>query len=374
MRSRTFAVSVVTAVALAGCGVEAGVDEQSVASTVAAARVVHPENPGQKKFLTVMSRNVYLGADIFAPFGAPDPLAAAAQVWAEIQASDFGSRADALAAEIVATSPDVVGLQEMYRFVVSLPDGTPVQELDFLALLLESLDELAPGRYRAAAAQPQTELTIPFPALGVEIQMLDRDVILADADVEVLDTSGGSFAARLSAPLTEELTVTVLRGWVAAEIRKERVETTFVNTHLEVREFGPIQGLQALELAQEFALSSPLVLVGDLNSDPRDPPAPLPEPPGGFVPSPYATLASFLDDAWVDAGAGAGFTCCFDADLAPPSQPLSERIDHVLFQADARTMDVERVGLEPVVEFPEGDRWPSDHAGVVATLRFDVRN
>lgn len=370
--NRIFAVSlIVGAGALAGCGSEPGaIADQSSAAVVSAA-AVHPENPGQKKFLTVMTRNVYLGADVFAPFQSEDPLGTAAQVWADIQASDFPSRAAAIADEIVEASPDVVGLQEMYRFVVTPldPSQPGAQELDFVALLLEQLEQRAPGRYRLAASQAETDLVIPFPSLGVQIRMIDHDVILADSDVAVGATSGASYAPRLEVSLGG-LAVTALRGWVSAEIAKERVETTFVNTHLEVREFGPLQGLQAIELAQRFASARPLVLVGDLNSDPRDPPAPFPSYPGGLVPSPYTTLTSFLQDAWAVAGRGDGFTCCFDADITPPSRPLSERIDFALFAADAKVMDVTRVGLDPVAFL---DGWPSDHAGVVATLRFDAK-
>jgi hypothetical protein len=94
---------------------------------------------------------------------------------------------------------------------------TPVvQDLDFVALFLARLEARAPGRYRLAASQQQTDLTIPFPSLQVQIRVMDRDVILVDADVEVSATSGGTFEARLVTSLAG-IPVQALRGWVAAD-------------------------------------------------------------------------------------------------------------------------------------------------------------
>jgi hypothetical protein len=128
--SRLFALSFAVGVgALAGCGEGTGAAQSSAAISATA---VHPENPGRKKFLTAMTRNLYIGADLFAPFQSEDPLGAAEQVWAEILASSFAARAGAIADEIVGASPDVVGLQEVYRFIVTpLGAAEPVlQDLD----------------------------------------------------------------------------------------------------------------------------------------------------------------------------------------------------------------------------------------------------
>jgi endonuclease/exonuclease/phosphatase family metal-dependent hydrolase len=372
---RLFALSFAVGVgALAGCGEGTGAAQSSAAISATA---VHPENPGRKKFLTAMTRNLYIGADLFAPFQSEDPLGAAEQVWAEILASNFAARAGAIADEIVGASPDVVGLQEVYRFIVTpLGAAEPVlQDLDYLALLMGELEAIAPGRYRVAASQDETNLPIPFPdlipGLPVQIRIIDRDVILADADVEVGATDGGNFTARFETQLAD-IDVVQLRGWVKATVRKERVETTFVNTHLEVKEFGPLQALQAIELAGLFGSVRPIVVVGDTNSDPEDPPIPFTPAPGApqvLLPTPYTTLSSLFTDAWTNVGDGSGLTCCFDADIAPPSRDLFERVDLVLVGADATSKAAWRVGLEPLEDL--GNRWPSDHAGVAAILRFN---
>jgi hypothetical protein len=74
---------------------------------------------------------------------------------------------------------------------------------------------------------------------------------------------------------------------------------------------------------------------------------------GGFV------------DAWSD---GIGLTCCHAVDLHDPSPTLTKRIDLVLTRGGFETVVAEVVGQEPGDRTPSG-LWPSDHAGVVATLR-----
>ncbi len=343
------------AAAAAGCGPVADLESTSAAVSVSN---VHPENPGQKKFLTVMSRNLYIGADIFAPFQSPDPLGAATEVFNQVVASNIPGRARAVASEIAATGSDLVGLQEAFRIVV-----TPLGATEPILLELDFLDELADGladldlSYTVAAVEEHLDLTVPLPALGVQVRVLDRDAILADADVEVLSSGGGDFVARFETTLAGVIPVTVLRGWTEAEVRHEQVQFTFVNTHLEVKEFGPLQTLQAGELLARFGDAEQLVLVGDTNSAPTD---------EAVGPTAYELLAATFEDAWTRAGDGEGLTCCFDADITPPSRKLFERVDLVFATPNVEAKAAFRTGLDAL-----GGRWPSDHAGVVAILRLD---
>ena len=57
------------------------------------------------------------------------------------------------------------------------------------------------------------------------------------------------------------------------------------------------------------------------------------------------------------------------ANLLNPISQLSERIDLVLFRGGFHVEDIRLVGEKPSDRIPPG-LWPSDHAGVVATLRI----
>ena len=75
-----------------------------------------------------------------------------------------------------------------------------------------------------------------------------------------------------------------------------------------------------------------------------------------------------MSDSWTAAGQGAGFTCCQAELLDNPTSTLDERVDLILTRGDAKTKEVELVGNQA------SDRiaglWPSDHGGLVATIRL----
>lgn len=331
------------------------------------------------KPLTVMTRNLYVGGDLFLPFVSQDPLGAASTVWGDILASDVPGRMKAVATEVRLTGPDLVGLEEAYRFIVTpLGQTSPVLlDLDFLALLQGALespghrscdgrdDDDVPGigRWRLAAAQEHTVITIPFVDRGVQITMIDRDAILVGPGVKVVSTDGGNFAAEYATSLAGVIPVHLKRGWVEAQVERRGVPLTFVAAHLETKDFGPLQSLQMQELLGRFAAVEPLVLVGDFNSAPVDPPYAV---GSTAVPTPYQMASQVLTDAWDAVGLGSGYTCCFPADLRPPGA-LVERVDLVWLNGPIAPLLTFRTGLFPL-PWLDG-RWPSDHAGVVAVLK-----
>ena len=84
-------------------------------------------------------------------------------------------------------------------------------------------------------------------------------------------------------------------------------------------------------------------------------------------------------DVWAALRPGTrGFTCCHAADLSNPRADFVERIDYVWTRGlgDARGRhalagQIERYGDVPSDRFPnaQGDLiWPSDHAGLIATI------
>ena len=71
-----------------------------------------------------MTRNVYLGAPIGPVLGAgslAEVPGLVSQMWATVQANDFPARAQALADEIAAAQPELVGLQEVSMYRIQFP-------------------------------------------------------------------------------------------------------------------------------------------------------------------------------------------------------------------------------------------------------------
>src|SRR5262245_39513042 len=91
------------------------------------ALVAIPPSAHARDTLGAMTQNEYLGADL-TPLGAafPDPVAINAAVLAllaQIKATNFPERARALAVEIAAHQPEVVGLQEVFTFTLNGHNG-----------------------------------------------------------------------------------------------------------------------------------------------------------------------------------------------------------------------------------------------------------
>ncbi len=146
----------------------------------------------------------------------------------------------------------------------------------------------------------------------------------------------------------------------------------FVTTHFEPRETATVfQEAQATELLGILNQGSdPVILAGDLNSDPNEPSAT----------SPYHQLrAAGFKDSWLERNGprtGTGFTCCQNLDLRNPTSLLFRRIDHVMVRPDRRGKSTT---LHPLHFTLFGDElnertvtglWPSDHAGMVVTMRW----
>jgi endonuclease/exonuclease/phosphatase family metal-dependent hydrolase len=122
--------------------------------------------------------------------------------------------------------------------------------------------------------------------------------------------------------------------------------------------------LELLQLAADTT-TLPLVFGGDFNTTADDPS----NPSTGLV---YQTLINpqtRLTDAWKLLHPNQpGFTCCQDAKLLNPRSTFTHRIDLILFRGLAGVDNMKVFGDLPSDRTPSG-LWPSDHAGVVATLR-----
>ena len=135
---------------------------------------------------------------------------------------------------------------------------------------------------------------------------------------------------------------------------------TFVNTHLEVGgQAAPAQQLQALQLQGVLRdLTGPIAFTGDINSA-----------ADGSTTTSYDLLTAVLTDP--QAGGGAP-TCCQAADLLNASSQHATRIDFVMHRDFESVTDYRTVLDTPSsrVTTATGERWASDHAGVVATLNY----
>src|SRR5262245_9737399 len=158
------------------------------ALAVPAAQAGHPN--GSAREITVMTRNLYLGTDLTPIFSAPSPpalYAAVGAAWAQVQANDFPARAEAIADEIAAAEPDLVGLQEAMLFRTDVPpDGpaTPAETVayDFVDLLVAALAQRGLD-YAPAASFTGTDAELPagLPPTK-DVRLTDRVVVLVRAD------------------------------------------------------------------------------------------------------------------------------------------------------------------------------------------------
>jgi hypothetical protein len=325
--------------------------------------------------LKVLTHNLYLGADLTPTLDAqdfPSLVTAASQVYAVVQATNFPERAKALADEIAAIDPHLVGLQEVTLWRSETPSNLSLipnaitVEYDFLALLL---DELASrGKAYAAVATVQNfDAEAPRATSSTTLQdvrITDHDVILARTDLpphvfSVENAASDNYDARVLVPLLGAQ-IPILRGWTSVDVRLHGQAIQVISTHLE-----PVnQAIQQQQAAELLAVidqrntGTPTVLLGDLNS----------AAPGGA--SYRAMLSAGFVDAWTTAKRNdAGLTCCQAEDVHNADPTLTERVDFVLTRGGIAASSANRVGDEPEDRTPSG-LWPSDHAGVWAVLHL----
>lgn len=317
------------------------------------------------KDLTVMSRNIYLGADLLplAVYG-PDPAnepafsVAAGGVWSVVQATNYPLRARGLAAELKKYKPDVVGLQEaaVWRRSKTATGEPTTVSYDFIKTLLAEAKKRG-VHYRLVVAQDEFDFTAPT-NLGYKIRFTQRDALLVrkGAPIRVQATSKKQYSESFKVE-TPVGVADSKRGWVALDAKYGSRNLRIINTHLEA--YGnDIRTSQAKELtAGPVNTSRRLIVFGDLNSPSND---------AGPAGDAYRTLtAAGLDSVFKSPVA----TCCQDERLDNPTSKLSEPIDQVML----RPKDKFTVRKTFLTGNRASDRisglWPSDHAGVGARVK-----
>jgi endonuclease/exonuclease/phosphatase family metal-dependent hydrolase len=364
----------------------------------AAAKAPHGSSGdhGRGKQVDVMTRNLYLGANLAPAIGAPSLeafVAATGQILREVSANDFPTRAKGLAQEILQQKPDLVGLQEVALWRTGPPSLAPVisgepsattVRYDYLQLLLEQLNR-GPDRYEVVVAQNEFDLEAPgdengvagdgpaaqgIPNAEINGRLTMRDVILArtSGGVHTANPQSGNFKTLLPVKILG-VDLPIKRGWTATDAKvRGSGWFRFVNTHLEA--FDPaalvpsIRSLQAAELVAPGGPATgslPVVLVGDLNSDDDT-----------VAPGDQQAYRTLLDAGLVERSTADPLGCCLNSSLLAVGAggsvaDFDHQVDHVMTNAPSeialRSSTV--TGLLPVNGF-----WDSDHAGLFSSLEF----
>ena len=251
------------------------------------------------KPVSVMTRNIYLGADIQRPIEATAGLTGAAAfvalgnanhvTRAIVDRTNFPHRSQLLAREIAGAKPDLIGVQEVALWrhgPLELPgSGSPgalnatTVDYDFLAILLQDLRRQGVP-YKAVVVQQESDVEAPAflgnPFTGTatdgrDVRLTMRDVILlrASSNLRVLDSGSGQYDHKLVLSLAG-LQASFVRGynWVDVAHGSGR-SFRFVNTHLEA--FSTDLALaQAVELLTGPAgdRGRTTIIGCDCNSDP----------------------------------------------------------------------------------------------------------
>jgi endonuclease/exonuclease/phosphatase family metal-dependent hydrolase len=316
-----------------------------------------------------MTYNMYHGADFFEIFTAPSPevlVAEVAEAYSDMQAGNVSERVDAIADQIEAGNPTLVGLQEVALWQIGPPfDPAPATHVtfDYLQMLLDELGERG-LHYSPVAVQTnlEAELTGVFSATeALDIRFTDRVVILARTDLSrsrftLEATHAQSFTHNLEVSVLG-MPITIYRGWTAADVKFRGKQYRFVNAHLE--SFAPpIQYLQAEELISgPTNVERPVVLVGDFNSDAE----------ANQTTYQILTGGGFSDVWDVLHPTDPGYTWALSGEIPSDILTPSQRLDLVLTRGPVRAVGSDVVGETHDDRTPSGFR-PSDHAGVVATL------
>jgi endonuclease/exonuclease/phosphatase family metal-dependent hydrolase len=349
--------------------------------------------------VSVMTRNLYLGADLSPALQSTSTssfIEANGGIVRQVEATNFPVRAKGLAKEILENEPDLVGLQEVALWREGPPSlgpvltNTPVAttvKYDFLELLLAQLNK-GQKHYKAVVVQPEFDFEAPANANGIpgdgpggagsgvlenaEVngRLTMRDVILArlGAGVTTSNPAGGNFAHLLVVKVAGSKEISVTRGWtsVDAKVRGSK-KFHFVNTHLEAFDneavYPSIRAQQAEELVAPGGPATsklPVVLVGDLNSDTKTE-----VKPGDGQAYQVLTRAGFRERA-TSKPTG----CCIESsyDLKTGSSAeMNHKVDHIMTNAPQK---IKLISSTVTGRKMSNGWWDSDHAGLFSSLLF----
>jgi endonuclease/exonuclease/phosphatase family metal-dependent hydrolase len=374
---------------------------------------------GKKKGhqLTVMTRNLYLGADLTPALQANNvdqAIDAGGQIVNQVHATRFPSiRAASLAAEIKKRKPDIVGLQEAAWWRTGPVDinaalGSPVATQtdplggDFLTELLAKLNKGKKSsasaaakkkkpalRYVLAVVKPEFDFELPVNDNGQgsglagadhneRLTMRDAILVRKGVGIKFKNPTSGTFDTLLRETLAGGVrTVDVTRGWTAIDVKARGRSFRFVNTHLEAFDSqgsnttnqgttlgrGDIRAAQARQLVSPGGAANsprPVILLGDMNSDDDTV-----QPNGDRNAYMALTAGGFTERSTANP-----LSCCLNDPFlvgGPNSiNDFDHQVDHVL----ANKGKIKFVKGFVDGRAPVNGLYPSDHAAVTSVLRI----
>ena len=316
---------------------------------------------------TVMTINIYQGSElehVLAATDLPSLIAGVTADYANVRATNFAVRAQALADEIAVAQPTLIGLQEVATWTVN---GSV--SYDFLQILLDAL--AARGQhYAAAITRANWRATAPGVVDGAVklIGLAEGTALLVRTDLPTDDLTWSNpqshdFRARTVFPFLGQ-PLDLGGGWVSVDAKVRGKSFRFATTHMDP--LSPLaRSAQAAQIVAEAEGDGiPLVLTGDTNSDPTSV-------------AYHELVDSGLTDTWAALHSGdPGVTCCHieigqpDADaISDPNAPLTSRVDYVLIGSGITPLSETLFNIAPTEMF--GGLWPTDHAAIAATIGLD---
>jgi endonuclease/exonuclease/phosphatase family metal-dependent hydrolase len=364
---------------------------------------------GKKKGtkLTVMTRNLYLGADLTPALQAStidQTIDVGGQIVNQVYATKFPAiRAASIAAEIKKRKPDLVGLQEAAWWRtgpvnIGAALGTPVASQtdpaggDFLAELLKRLNKSKKKgavRYMVAVVKPEFDVELPVNDDGQgsglagadhneRLTMRDAILVRKGVGVKFKKPTSGTFNTLLRVDLAGAVrTFDVTRGWTAIKVTARGRSFRFVNTHLEAFDSqgsnttnqgttlgkGDIRAAQASQLVGPGGAAKskrPVILLGDMNSDDDTV-----QPNGDRNAYMALTAGGFSERSTANP-----LSCCLNDPFlvgGPNSiNDFDHQVDHVL----TNTKKIKFVKGFVDGRAPVNGLYPSDHAALTSVLKI----
>jgi endonuclease/exonuclease/phosphatase family metal-dependent hydrolase len=377
--------------------------------------------------ITVMSRNLYLGADVGVALELiPDFPAAAQFMWDQVKKTDFSTRVVKLAEEAAQEKPDLIGIQEatiwyckknlwskkveVFNFLNQYIEATKSTGVGYSLASFNGTDAFNPG-YSIAAIPYLTKVEDPttfeaiFGSSSAACGFTIGDAILVRDDVadDVIQVGNSEYEATYSIVPT---LMTIYRGYTWVDFKRQDSTVRVISTHLESiwdENKVPNSALQAEQLVADLAGSKmPLIVMGDFNADYRDP-RPVSEAnpgqqpvvsescpkPGAADCNAYATMLSAgFENSSPDAKDPRYFTWGASALLNGPEKSrvksatefgnqygFTDRLDYIFTKNVYATVSTKIIGNV----YPDGSSiwdcgdekcFASDHAGVVATIEL----